>query len=143
MMYSLLRKKVILSTCIFLALSLISCQKEEYRLPQDIIGTWLCDTIQGNIRYNVQITFYINGYYRDKEDVYKYDTLTSMWANPSDQEYSDKCFVKKNGDGTYSVELQRSKENYIISGAIYNIEKDKMIALLFSWQKGAICFKRI
>ena len=51
--------------------------------------------------------------------------------------------VKKNGDGTYSVELQRSKENYIISGAIYNIEKDKMIALLFSWQKGAICFKRI
>lgn len=66
-----------------------------------------------------------------------------MWANPSDQEYSDKCFVKKNGDGTYSVELQRSKENYIISGAIYNIEKDKMIALLFSWQKGAICFKRI
>lgn len=101
------------------------------------------DTSEGNIRYNVQITFYINGYYRVKEDVYKYDTLTSMGANPSDQEYYDKCFVKKNGDGTYSVELQRSKENYIISGAIYNIEKDKMIALLFSWQKGAICFKRI
>lgn len=144
MVYSHLYKKSALSICVLLVfLLIISCQKAEWGLPQDIIGKWICDTVQDDIRYNVQITFYAKGYYTLKEDVYKCDTVTSMWTNISSQEYSDKWFAKRNDDGTYSVDLQRSKEKYTTSGVIYNIERDKMKALLFSWQKTAVYFKRI